>query len=124
MTSRNLLDKIGPEVDRAIDAHDLGDDATWMCGMFVMPTPDGQAAMNGYLSISISSPIVGEPGPTATAILDPKILLDPRECDTIVADLLYRAREMRSQQINDAHNALAATNPQATDFDFSQLLKK
>lgn len=117
--STNLIDRISPNMEASIEAHDIGDDALWECGMFVMPGPDGQAAMNGYLTISISTPILGEPEPTATAILNPRVLLDAQECDRLVADLLHRAREMRSQQIAAARSAFEGDKT----FDFSQLKK-
>jgi hypothetical protein len=122
--STNLIDRIAPEIERAIEAHDLGDAPLWVCGMFIMPGPDGQPAMQGYLTITISTPIVGEPEPTGTVVLNLRVLLDPQECDKVVGDLLYRCREIRSSQISEAHSAFAAENPMATDFDFSGLLKK
>lgn len=113
--SRYLVDQIAPIVEAALTKHDAGDDPSWMAGMFVMPSPDGQAAMNGYLSVSIPSPIIGAAAPTATAILDPRILLDEGECDRLITELLMRAREMRSQQIFDARTEFES------GFDFSQL---
>ena len=114
-----LLNTITAPIEVAIWKHaGQGEDPSWMAGGFVTPAPDGDSLqLNQYISISIVSPLLGQPAPTATAVLDLRQLRDADQAERVVQQLLVQARELRSQ-------LLEQSTPKDMQPDFSDLVEQ
>lgn len=100
----NIDNIVEPIITQAIAAHEIaGEDVTFQVGSVMVPTQEGMELHN-YLSLSVASPIMGGPNPTATAVLDLRSIRSAEEADAVVSNLLVRVREIRSQMLQDSLN--------------------